>query len=640
MPMPGGAEIEFISGASRVSAGVLMLVLVPGFPWTYALLGRTRLSAIERIGVSVVLSIAAVPVALFLVNILLGVPIDATTTLALAAVVALTGAAVALRRGSFRVRPLRPAAPDVSAVPARLASAATLRLAARLLVLGLIMGLAFYIGMIPRLDYSYPLHTDEWTHLAEASAIASEGDIPFHDPITGEARSDSVVEGTTSSPHFEVGYQLFLAEVRLVTGLPWLTIFRFLPSSVFALTVLGAYIFGARRGFGLEAAVFATLVPTTVRFLGPAFAVPVALGLLFVLLILFLVSNLWSSRGLPLLLLPLLAFLFIAHPPTALMASLVIVVYGLFQTVRRATTRRRAGRRAVAHLAAILVVIALSALPPVFYHHWLLGAAASAAPLPREALVAPGGIIPRLGYLPYPLFVAGLVALARSGLRADRALLVITVLVGLYTFLHYEYGVGNAAIYSRFVLYLSMLVLLIAALATSRMRSWLATTFDRAGVRWAPLAAAVLVLPAFVVPSLALGLQSRYEERYYRRIHETEYEDFVWIRDNLCPGYQRALTLPRFGRAFAAITGRYAYAVVPSTAAPVTEPRVQEATRALQDDLADTAWLDERDVSIVYSQRPLQDPDLIAVRERVYVLPPDEVCAGDGRGEPVEAVRR
>jgi hypothetical protein len=28
--------------------------------------------------------------------------------------------------------------------------------------------------------------------------------------------------------------------------------------------------------------------------------------------------------------------LFIAHPPTALFASIIIVVYGLFQTIRRA----------------------------------------------------------------------------------------------------------------------------------------------------------------------------------------------------------------------------------------------------------------------------------------------------------------
>jgi len=56
--------------------------------------------------------------------------------------------------------------------------------------------------------------------------------------------------------------------------------------------------------------------PTTpFILLGPAFAVPVALGLLFVPLVLFLVSNFWASRGLPALLLLLLSFLFITSYP-------------------------------------------------------------------------------------------------------------------------------------------------------------------------------------------------------------------------------------------------------------------------------------------------------------------------------------
>jgi hypothetical protein len=253
-------------------------------------------------------------------------------------------------------------------------------------------------------------------------------------------------------------------------------------------------------------------------------------------------------------------------------------------------------------------------------------------------LGVPGGIISRLGYIPYLLFVLGLVALARSRMRADRALLVVTVLVALYAFVHYQYGIGNAAIYARFILYLSMLVLLIAGLATSRIRGWLATSLSRVWAGGGSLAAAGLVLVVIVLPSVALGLESRNEERYYRRIHDTEYQDFVWMRDHLCPGYERALTLPRFGRAFAAITGKYAYAPIPAWSAPVQSPRVQEANQVLQEGLPDAAWLRERGMSIVYSQRPLQDPELVPVHDRVYVLPPDEVCSAGGSEESVQVI--
>jgi len=609
--------LEAIFVPLRVAAGVSLVFLVPGLPWTYALLARDRLSVLERLGLSAVLSIALVPLGLFLLNLLLGIPVDVRTTLVLILALVLMGTLAALWRTSFRVR-----APHLRK-PIWAVSAGG---AAGLLALGMIMGFAFYTSLIPRLDYSYPLHTDEWTHFAEARTIATEGTIPFSDPVTGEDRADPVTEETRSSPHFEVGYHLFLAEFQLLTGLPWLDMFRYLPSAVFALAALSAYIFGNRRGFGLEAALFASLVPTTVRFLGPALAVPVALGLFFVPLVLFLVSNYWASKGLPLVLLVLLSFLFIAHVPTAVFAGLIIAVYGVFQTLRRALTRRPVRRRALAHLATVLAAVALSSLPLLAYNSWLVGAAV-AEPLPQELLVAPGGIIPRLGYVPYALFVLGLVLLARSGRRTDRALLVTTVLVAAYAFLHYQFGVGNAALYSRSILYLSLLLLLIAGLATSDVRRWLAKVLSLRWAGGASFAAAGLVLVAVMLPSLGLSLESRYEEQYYHRIGDTQYEDFVWMRDHLCTGYERALTEPQFGRAFAAITGRHVYAAIPTTAAPVRPAEVDEAKLVLRDGVPDADWLRERGVSIVYTTRRVENPELVRVHDRVYVLPETEVCA-------------
>jgi len=611
--------LEAIFVPLRVAAGVSLVVLVPGLPWTYALLARNRLSVLERLGLSVVLSIALVPLGLFLLNLLVGIPIDVRTTLVLIFALAVVGTLAALWRRSFRVR-----APHLRK-PIWAVSAGG---AATLLALGLIMGFAFYTSLIPRLDYSYPLHTDEWTHFAEARTIVAEGTIPFFDPVTGEDRSDPVTEETRSSPHFEVGYHLFLAEFQLLTGLPWLDIFRYLPSAVFALAALGAYMFGSRRGFGLEAALFASLVPTTVRFLGPAFAVPVALGLFFVPLVLFLVSNYWASKGLPVVLLLLLSFLFIAHVPTAVFAGLIIAIYGLFQTFRRALTRRAVRRRALAHLATVLAAVALSSVPLLAYNNWLVGEAAG-EPLPQELLVAPGGIIPRLGYIPYPLFVLGLALLASSGRRTDRALLVIAVLVATYAFLHYQFGVGNAALYSRSILYLSLLLLLIAGLATSGVRRRLAKLLSPRWAGGASFAAAGLVFVAVMLPSLGLSLESRYEEQYYHRIGDTQYEDFVWMRDHLCTGYERALTEPQFGRAFAAITGRYAYAAVPTTAAPVRPAEVEEAKLVLRDGVPDADWLREHGVSIVYTTRRVENPELVQVHDRVYVLPEAEVCAAE-----------
>ena len=614
--------MEAVLTCLRVAAGVSLVFFLPGLPWSLALLARRRRSLLEMVGVSVALSIAMVPLGLFLLNLLLDVPVDVATTLVLIFALALSGALAALWRMSFRLGDLWAAALGSSGRSISTGGAA------RLLALGAIMGFAFYTSLIPRLDYDYPLHEDEWTHFTEARSIAEEGTIPFLDPVTGEDRADPITEETRSSPHFEVGYQLFLAEFQLVTGLPWLAIFRYLPSAVFALTALSAYLFGNRRGFGLEAALFACLVPTTVRFLGPAFAVPVALGLFFVPLVLLLAEHFWSSRGLPVLLLPLLSFLFIAHAPTALFAGLIVAVYGLFQTARRALGQRSTRRRALAQLATVAIAVVLSSLPLLVYNSWLAGAAA-AEPLPQELLEAPGSMIARLGYVPYPLFVLGLVLLARNGSRTDRALLMTTVLVSTYAFVHYEYGLGNAALYSRSILYLSLLLLLIAGLAAAwarrRLAQLLSPRWARAAV--ASFAAAGLVLGAVVLPSLALNVDARYDETFYHRIGETQYDDFVWVRDNLCSGYGRALTDPKFGRPFAAISGRYTYAAIPATAAPVRPPRLDEARLVLKEGVPDADWLREHGVSIVYSTGRVESPELVKVHERVYVLPDSEVCS-------------
>ena len=624
-----GTALEAVVVSLRVAAGVSLVFLVPGLPWSYVLLARRhRLSTLETVGIGVALSIALVPLGLFLLNLLLGVPIDVATTLLLILTLALTGTLTAAWRALLRARGLHQLNDGLSERPRGSISGVSVGGAARLLVLAGIMGFAFYTSLIPRLDYDYPLHEDEWTHFVEARAIAEEGTIPFLDPVTGEDRADPVTEETRDSPHFEVGYQLFLAEFQLVTGLPWLVIFRYLPSAVFALTALSAYLFGRRRGFGLEAALFACLVPTTVRFLGPAFAVPVALGLFFIPLILLLVSYFWSSRLLPLVLLPLLSFLFIAHVPTALLAAGIVGVYGLFGTLRRTLSRRAVRRRAHVHLATVLAVVGLSSLPFLAYNNWLVGSAA-AEPLPQELLTAPGSMIERLGYVPYPLFVLGLVLLARSGRRIDRALLVTTVLVAAYAFVYYEFGLGNGALYSRSILYLSLLLLLIAALAAAWMRTQLAAMLSPRWAAGASFAAGGLAL-AVLLPTVALNVDARYEESFYHRIGETQYDDFVWIRDNLCSGYERALTDPKFGRPFAAVSGRYAFAAIPATTAPVRPQRLDDARLELKEGVPDADWLRQHGVNIVYTTGRVESPELVKVHDRVYVLPDAEVCAPDG----------
>ena len=152
-----------------------------------------------------------------------------------------------------------------------------------------LLGLAFYIAYIPHISYPYPLHVDEWVHLAYSKAMIQSGSTTFIDPFYGQ----SIVE---LGSNLEAGFHLFLGAFQAVSGISWMDIFRYFPGIIFIITVLSVYILARREGFGWEAAFFTCLIPTTVGILGPAFLVPVSIGLLFTPLILFIafnVSSIW-----------------------------------------------------------------------------------------------------------------------------------------------------------------------------------------------------------------------------------------------------------------------------------------------------------------------------------------------------------
>ncbi len=141
-----------------------------------------------------------------------------------------------------------------------------------------ILALAFYMAFIPHQNYPYPVHIDEWVHLAFSKALLRAHDTTFIDPFLGQVT-------ITLSSNLERGFQLFWGVFHQISGLSWLTIIRFFPGIVFMMTVLSTYVLARRQGFGWEAALFTCLIPTTVGIMGPAFFIPVAMGLLFVPLV-------------------------------------------------------------------------------------------------------------------------------------------------------------------------------------------------------------------------------------------------------------------------------------------------------------------------------------------------------------------
>ncbi len=93
--------------------------------------------------------------------------------------------------------------------------------------------------------------------LAYSKAMLQAGGITFIDPFFGQ----STVALTSN---LESGFHIFWGVFQRISGISWITIFRYFPSIVFVITVLSVYILAQREGCGWEAALFTCLVPTTV----------------------------------------------------------------------------------------------------------------------------------------------------------------------------------------------------------------------------------------------------------------------------------------------------------------------------------------------------------------------------------------
>jgi len=95
-----------------------------------------------------------------------------------------------------------------------------------------------------------------------------------------------------------------------------------------------------------------------------------------------------------------------------------------------------------------------------------------------------------------------------------------------------------------------------------------------------------------------------------------KYVFVIWIRDNVDQDYEKAILDPWKATAFAAITGKYVYTRIH------VAPKLSDnkAHAFLKGGSKDTDFLSENGISIVYNTGKCSNPDLVEVRENVYLL--------------------
>jgi uncharacterized membrane protein len=86
--------------AIRGIIGIIIVFFVPGFAWTLAIF--RRMNVIERIGLSIGMSIAAVTLSVLILNLLLGVNITGTNALVTIAIITVIPLGIYLARRHLR----------------------------------------------------------------------------------------------------------------------------------------------------------------------------------------------------------------------------------------------------------------------------------------------------------------------------------------------------------------------------------------------------------------------------------------------------------------------------------------------------------------------------------------------------------
>lgn len=470
------------------------------------------------------------------------------------------------------------------------------------ILLCLILALAFFMALFPRLDYPLPLHVDEWMHLGNAQQIVDTGSLSYPDPWQG---GREMVEG-----HPETGYYTWLSTLKMSTGMPWPILARLMPAIVLGIITFAAYAWGRKWGFGLEAALFTTFIHTTIRFLGPAFLVPVTLGLVFFPVCLILLDKLEQGwKPVPLIMLSL-ASLFFIHGTTAVALGLLLGVSLILYLIMSQSQGRRL-------LPAITCLLAMpfSVLVLLLWNPSLVTREIAAIGATEHLLMDPISYpFPELGYMMVALAAVGLgFMIAKSSWR-NYALVTFTAIILLFVLLYrHFFDIGPEILYERGWLYVMLPMALIAGYGLSSLYHLGLGFFKRRNWR---LPLIYLLLVAVVAFALFQRMSGYSKEHYYHIINVSTYYDFVWAGEEL-PQCSNALLSPDIAWTFVPITGKYVYT---AKVAPWGLEEALQINQFLRSGASDTSQLVAMNVDILYSPHPLNNPDLVGVRDKLYIL--------------------
>jgi len=556
---------------------ILIFVFLPGFLWAKILL--TNSWQREQMALAPGLSLAImIPVA-FIVWGLLEIPVDFWGSFIIFIVCLVPALLILIIKNRSQLQSL-----VYGVIPGQNVrdSIKRIRKEVRRNHLILIFAIIFaaLLNFQPHFNYMHLLHTDEWHYVIRTQELGG---------------SKSYLEWARTYP--ETGYLTLLALLHSFSGTSLLDMALFLPTFILAYAFVLFFILGKRYGPGYVIIFPILLVPSSVRYLGPALLVPVAVFLVTLPLALLIIQS-HSFRTV--LLLPfLIVCQVLVHPPTAIALFIVIIVSSVF-------VFRRDKKQGAALLGICCFLATLAFLPAEL---WVNNLKWNKITEQGSFFLAPpsiAGYLDVIGIMMLFLAAIGAVEIIRKkralGLVALISSAILVVIIILFVLVFPEFN-NVTALHDRLLFCLIIVLIIPAGYGIAALR--------QVDGRLAFTAIAVLLV-------LSMGIHVQTD--YYHMASEREYDDFVWIAENLNESHKKAVLDPWKAVPFRAITGRSVYYSWPQGPVEGHEAKVDRVSEFFDDECNDTSFLLANKISIVYTAGPCSNPDLIKVHDRIYVL--------------------
>lgn len=130
-----------------------------------------------------------------------------------------------------------------------------------------------------REGFPWAIHVDEHFHASLIAKTQRADQLTPWNPYSAETGDFDPMESGLKKGVHERGYHILFAQIQDVTGVSTLHLYQFLPALWMVFTAFAVYALVRPNPAAVPAAAFVALVPTTVRFLGTGFLVPIGFSL-------------------------------------------------------------------------------------------------------------------------------------------------------------------------------------------------------------------------------------------------------------------------------------------------------------------------------------------------------------------------